>query len=286
MSVTVESAPASWPVGKAVSVLGGLVSLGLIVGLGYWSYELIKRDVNGVPVVQAVKGPMRVQPDSPGGRPAENQGLAVNAVAATGSAEAPADQLTLAPKSVELLSEDKTTAELTEITPEGTRQSIESLVDELANGVAPLEPLGEAATDDVSRSSTGLFDNAIDLSIPGVNKSWHPPARPENLLTIAALTPTSVTVTDIAAGNIAAGTRLAQLGAFDSEDEAKAGWVTLAAKFGDVMQDKQRVIEQASTGGRTFYRLRALGFTDLSDARRFCSVFVAENADCIPVTAR
>ena len=46
------------------------------------------------------------------------------------------------------------------------------------------------------------------------------------------------------------------------------------------------MIQEAESGGRTFYRLRALGFDDLSDARRFCSVLVAENADCIPVTAR
>jgi hypothetical protein len=29
-----------------------------------------------------------------------------------------------------------------------------------------------------------------------------------------------------------------------------------------------------------------MGFTDLSDARRFCSAMVAERADCIPVVAR
>ena len=37
----------------------------------------------------------------------------------------------------------------------------------------------------------------------------------------------------------------------------------------------------ATSGGRTFYRLRAMGFEDLSDARRFCSALVAENAECM-----
>jgi hypothetical protein len=35
-----------------------------------------------------------------------------------------------------------------------------------------------------------------------------------------------------------------------------------------------------------FYRLRAHGFTDLSDARRFCAAFVAGGVDCIPVVTR
>ncbi len=46
------------------------------------------------------------------------------------------------------------------------------------------------------------------------------------------------------------------------------------------------MIQKAESGGRTFYRLRAMGFADLSDARRFCSALVAGNADCIPVTTR
>ncbi|HBS49363.1 MAG TPA: sporulation protein SsgA, partial [Rhodobacteraceae bacterium] len=33
-------------------------------------------------------------------------------------------------------------------------------------------------------------------------------------------------------------------------------------------------------------RLRAMGFDDISDARRFCSALVAGGADCIPVTTR
>ena len=52
------------------------------------------------------------------------------------------------------------------------------------------------------------------------------------------------------------------------------------------MGGKARVIQEAESGGRTFYRLRAMGFDDINDARRFCSVLVAENADCIPVTTR
>lgn len=299
MSDFVQDTPAPVPVGKAVSILGGLVSIGLIIGIGIWSYDLIKRDVSGVPVVRALDGPFRVQPVDPGGRPADNQGLAVNAVAATGAAAAPADQLTLAPRPTELAEEDLAGESLSQIRPEETRASIEALVQELADGVTPLAPLVEVSpepveevpvsNDVVTQSSNSLLDPIIADTVPGVNRSWRPQARPLQVRASQPVPATPVSpsgVAEVAPDEIEKGTRLAQLGAFDSADEARAGWDRLANKFQDVMGGKVRVIEEASSGGRTFYRLRAHGFADLGDARRFCSVFVSEKADCIPVTAR
>ena len=63
-------------------------------------------------------------------------------------------------------------------------------------------------------------------------------------------------------------------------------WRRFSARFEEFMDGKDRVIERATSGGRVFYRLRAHGFADLSDARRFCAALVAEQADCIPVTTR
>ena len=83
-----------------------------------------------------------------------------------------------------------------------------------------------------------------------------------------------------------AGTRLAQLGAFDSEEVAREQWDQMNQQFGVYLSDKRRVIQRATSGGRVFYRLRAMGFEDIADARRFCSALVAENADCIPVVTR
>ena len=87
-------------------------------------------------------------------------------------------------------------------------------------------------------------------------------------------------------GGLPAGTRLVQLGAFDNEDQARGEWDRLAARFGDLMVGKSRVVQSAQSGGRTFYRLRAHGFDGEDDARRFCSALVAENAECIPVALR
>ena len=62
-----------------------------------------------------------------------------------------------------------------------------------------------------------------------------------------------------------------------------------AAVFGalsSIAAGKAMVIQAAESGGRTFFRLRAHGFENEDDARRFCSALVAENASCIPVAHR
>ena len=108
-----------------------------------------------------------------------------------------------------------------------------------------------------------------------------PAVRPVNLQRVSApaMTPSG----DIDPATIPVGTRLVQLGAYGSPDVARAEWDTAQARFGDYLVGKTRVVQEAQTGGRTFFRLRALGFADLSEARRFCAVLVAEGANCIPV---
>ena len=51
--------------GALINVLGGVISLGLIIGVLVWGYQLFARDVSDVPVVVALDGPMRTQPEDP-----------------------------------------------------------------------------------------------------------------------------------------------------------------------------------------------------------------------------
>ena len=95
-----------------VNGMGAVASLALVVGLGWWGYQTLRRDVAGVPVIRALEGPMRVAPDDPGGSKAEYQGLAVNSIPAKGAADAPADRLVLAPGPTQLRAEDRPAAEL------------------------------------------------------------------------------------------------------------------------------------------------------------------------------
>ncbi len=117
--------------------------------------------------------------------------------------------------------------------------------------------------------------------------SPRPQVRPANLRVVAAApvetgAPSTMPGT-VDPSAIPAGTRLVQLGAYADRDVAQVEWQNRMERFGDYMVGKSPVVQEAQTGGRSFYRLRAMGFSDLSDARRFCSVLVADGANCIPV---
>jgi len=155
-----------------------------------------------------------------------------------------------------------------------------SMADQLANGVEPLSEVPPVTA----------HTPAIPASVPGVVRSPRPLSRPTGLNTaivpagnvqVAAATPG-----DVNPSSIPAGTRLAQLGAYESSEIAKKEWDRLYSRFTEFMEGKSRVIQKAQSGGRTFYRLRVMGFDDLSDARRFCSALLAEKAACIPVKVR
>ncbi|MEM7724722.1 MAG: SPOR domain-containing protein [Pseudomonadota bacterium] len=109
-----------------------------------------------------------------------------------------------------------------------------------------------------------------------------PVLRPENLQTVAATAPL-VLEGDIDVASIASGTRLVQLGAFGSRDDARTEWGAIQARYGDYFVGKSRVIQDVNSDGREFFRLRVMGFDDLADARRFCAVIVADGTNCIPV---
>ena len=240
---------------------------------------------------------MRIAPEEPGGTFTQNQGLSVNAVAEEGSVPEP-QKVTLAPRPVVLVTDDlaskelkkKATAALRLANVDTTKLDINKLADSIANNGSETEngtlkidgkqvenALRQALSSDLGQ--TQLEDNRQ------IKSSLRPRARPANLSPIPNNTEV-FNFSEIAHENIPAGTALVQLGAFDSEAIARTEWLRLKKKFPSFMAERARVIQRADRGGRVFYRLRANGFSDVNDARRFCALLVANNADCIPVTVR
>jgi hypothetical protein len=298
---------------RYVNLAGALTSLALVAGLGFWGYKLAVRDVQGVPVIQALDGPMRVSPVDPGGEIVDHQGLAVNDVAADGAAAPMPEVLVLAPRPVELSDEDMAgLAGAVSVDPSLVAAALPATGDltlaavppaesasptEVAIDAALAEALGEAPAPDLSDDSIVIDAPIVDLANTepapegAITVSPRPKARPVAAATANAVEAPSEAVALTAAievdpATIPVGTRLVQFGAFDSADEARAEWVRLQGQFGELMADKQLVLQPAESGGRTFYRLRAHGFEDEADARRFCTAFVANAAICIPVPQR
>jgi hypothetical protein len=299
---------------RYVNLAGALTSLALVAGLGFWGYRLAVRDVQGVPVIQALEGPMRISPVDPGGEIVDHQGLAVNDVAAVGAAAPMPDVLVLAPRPVELSDEDMAgLAGAASVDPSLVAAALPGETDlalaaappaesasptEVAIDAALAEALGESPVEDMAEDESVVVDAPIvDLANTepapegAITVSPRPKARPAPATAANSGTPTTEAIAATAAievdpTTIAVGTRLVQFGAFDSADEARAEWVRLQGQFGELMADKQLVLQPAESGGRTFYRLRAHGFEDEADARRFCTAFVAKAAICIPVPQR
>jgi hypothetical protein len=260
--------------------------------------------------VRAIEGPMRIAPEDPGGSRAAFQGLAVNAIAAEGTAEAPADLVVLAPVEVNLTEEDRAMSALLPDAPaapiaevaarplsaidlavaaalgEEPSVMLASMTVEAPAPAVALAPAAPAEEPEIGTAAVAATDAKGMVAV-----SPRPEPRPSRAMgtQVASLDPAAglpAAAVDVDPGSIAAGARLVQLGAYPTADLAREEWDAVAARFSDFMEGKGRVIEEAEAGGRIFYRLRVSGFTDLADSRRFCAVLVAGEASCIPVVAR
>jgi hypothetical protein len=291
---------------RTVNIAGAATSLALVVGLGIWGYKLAVRDVRGVPVIQAMEGPMRIAPADPGGEVADHQGLAVNAVAAVGTAAPLPEKLVLAPRPVELAPEDTAglggtpvpgleeasapAAALTadaDIALAAAPPTESADPTEVAVAAALAEALGEIPLDESVPLDEPLMEEPLAAAPEGaITMSIRPKARPGARVEAAPVAQEAASLPaadEIDPATLIPGTRLVQFGTFDTAEEARAEWVRLQGRFGELMAGKAVVVQPAESGGRTFYRLRTHGFEGEDDARRFCSVFVSENAICIPV---
>lgn len=301
---------------------GAILSLILIAGLATWGWKLWVRDVTGVPVVRALEGPMRIAPEDPGGLASEYQGLTVNRIAESRVETPPADEVVLAPAPATLNEdEDLAMADLPAVAPEpeaeplivvndppepaiGSSERIVLTEDAQEEPLILVEDSAIDAPQAIEVAAPEPTPSATDLAVaaaladiglkpePAILKvdaaanvpvvTPRPQMRPGNLQSVAVTAPVAQDG-EVDAATLASGTRLVQLGAFGSPDVARAEWVEIEARYSDFFVGKSRVIQEVESGGREFYRLRVAGFDDLSDARRFCTVIVADGTNCIPV---
>lgn len=281
---------------------GSVCSVLVLLGAVYWAYELAVRDARGIPVVRAAEGPLRIAPTTPGGEISPNQGLAVNSIAAKGGSELLPEVVTLAPAPLQLAQEDVATTASAE-----TPAAVETLDIAADTGAEP-SPAAEnisaqtgsdladlvAKTPDVMPiSDEAAVEAALAMALSGgaepVSKSNTDAAQPADMASLDPSPAGAITApptSEIDPANIAPGTKLVQLGAFDDDASARAAWAGLQTQFTDLIGTKSLVVQEAKSGGRVFFRLRAHGFADEDETRRFCAALLAENASCIPVSQR
>ena len=280
--------------------VGAALSLSLLTGAIGWSYQLIVRDINQIPIVRAQLGPLRVAPDDPGGLTAANQGLSVTQLAVN---ERPllSDEIFLAP-AAEVLSEENVALQISEENSSVTnKEKFDTLEVSTENSldlkIMPEQNATGLASNNEAVLSTAAFspkkleiENAVSLALSLTNEvdssfnSLRPKIRPVVLNEIQTDNIAQSVANELVV-TLPVGSAVVQFGAFESKSLAQIEWQRLEALLGSVLTSKNMVIQKAESGGKVFYRLRAVGFDDLSDARQFCSA-VNDKAGCIPVMTR
>jgi len=272
------------------NIVGSVISLVVFVGIIGWGAQTMLRDSSGVPVVQALDGPVRIAPEDPGGVLASHQGLTVNEVASSQGLVALEDRLQLAPRPINLQAEDQPTATLMAASTALQKNSTLNLMaPERLIAAEDLSTVDKTAEDLAATLAARTFiiqnisaaDQAGSSMVSasaglGLTQSLRPRVRPAMFKVIPA--PAAET-----SGEISRGTPMAQLGAFGSQDNAMEAWTDLSERHGDYLVGKPHLILKAKVGGSIIYRLRVHGFTDSADARRLCTALNGQNAECYSV---
>ncbi len=280
----------------ALSWMGAIASITLVVGLAYWVFQLGTRNPNEIPIILAMEGPARTQPENPGGTQANHQGLAVNAVQSDGTAEKAAETVVLAPQQPALTAEDLAQDTLAKVQPvlrpakvnaepdTSAQQDLEeAIITAVAEAPKPTVQDPTLTTESVVIETQSIV---ISSSKYAPLKSAIPLGRPSDLITRIQSATAVSSQPGANASSVPVGTRLVQLGAYDSAEIAKKEWGNLISKHGDLLEGKQQLVQVATSGGRQFYRLRAIGFETAEDSRNLCAALLARGTACIPVTAR
>ncbi len=269
------------------------LSIAVIAAFVYWAFSLGTRDPNQVPIIRAMEGPARILPNDPGGEQASHQGLAVNTVQAEGGVEAPSNRVVLAPTPEELTEEDVAGAGIVPQARPKTIAQKQNPETQIPAETSGSDIVAAAIMQDITQpQETATHPTAKKPVVSGTAyspaRSPRPQNRPDDLsVELASLEPTSsAEPAGDSVDSVPIGTRLVQLGAYDSAELAASEWKKLFAKHSDLLEDKKRLVQSAESGGRKFYRLRAVGFNSLDESRTLCSALLARGTPCIPVTAR
>ena len=286
------------------SIFGAVISLNLILWAGYWTYNIISRDINGIPIVAAQPGPLRVAPDTPGGIEAENIELAVTKIA---SQELPPNPkaVELAPSTEKLTPDDLTIFQAIRQKKIIDRQA--ALNNQIHLGVIepnlskeislePVNTVTNTANYSITENQSELVAAALALALkPSADnlignavaqnkfKQIKPRPRPGSLLEVSLST--TETVIRPALASVETGLAVVQFGTFATETVAFEEWDRLSKNLSVILDGRPKYVERIKRNGNEIYRLRLGGFVNIDDASRFCSAVISQE-NCVPVIAK
>jgi len=97
---------------------------------------------------------------------------------------------------------------------------------------------------------------------------------------VVAAKPVAVPAAEKHAAASAAGNTLVQITAVHSEDAAKSEWQRLSKRLPDLLGQRKPAFSKTEHDGRTLWRVRTGGFSDVGQATSFCEKMRAKGVGC------
>ncbi len=307
-----EAVPGGAPAPRRVASMwaGAGAALALVTGLGVWIYDLGTRPTEGIPVVAAARGPVKVVPEG-GESPVGHRDIGSFEMTrapepAAGTTEAPT---TLAPEAAPLTEEDISLRDLEDIlgVPEPTAAAVPRAAIPLAApdgtvvpdtrpapGASAPVPLPPAKVEPAPERTAALPpepepepEAEADPGAPAPRVSPIAPRRPDNLPARVAAAQREA-IEDVAALRTrAARSRFQiQLGAYKTEGEVHDEWRRISGDNTDLLNNRALAVQTTQSGGITWYRLRVGPFESQAEALSLCEALHAREQRCIAVRNR
>ena len=241
------------PATKRLIVIAGGLAVAVVGAIGITALSGSRQ--TEVPVLRAEDRPLRVKPENPGGM--QIAGAATEIFG--GEREGGGSRLAPAIEAPD---------------PKGLQAQMAP--------AAPPKP--RAVPPDISASPTpapAAKTAAASHPAPQVQSGTKPPATVErHAATAPVQTPAAAAA--VSAGAKPAGAKAigVQLAALSTEAAAREEWRILTRKFPELLNGHQPNFVKAERDGRTVWRVRTGGFTDVSKASGFCERARAKGAAC------
>jgi SPOR domain len=241
---------------KRLAVIACGLGAALLAVVGIWSVG--ERQGGRLPVVEADSRPLRVKPDNPGGL----QLAGTNDEILSGESGPQNGKLAPPPESP--------APQALRTPPQAARSPESGGAVGSVDSVAPPSP---------ARATPAAPVQAVHASTVQTPAQ---PAETQRAETPRAETPRKDAVSRAATSSASPGSHAAevQLAALGSEEAAKAEWDRLAKRMPDLLNGRRPAVSKTEREGRTYWRLRTGGFSDIAQATSFCERVRAKGAGC------
>ncbi|MDT8343652.1 MAG: SPOR domain-containing protein [Thermohalobaculum sp.] len=276
--------------------IGAAVAVSLVAGVALWSWRVTTREPGEVPLIRAAADPAKERPEDPGGAVTPHQDVRAFDAASGQTGSAP--QISLAPPPPAPTAEDVAMGRLAAREPAAGTEVVSAVVggvEELAEpetlpggdtGASPLIEAEQALIAESLRRVLSESGSGEPTPPVGSGSGQAPPysptvrGKPDDLAArVAAAAAVDV---DADLRERAATSQIqVQLGAFPERGEVDTEWQRILQANRDILSGRALAVQQTTSGGTVYYRLRVGPFRDGHEANTVCQALKARGQDCL-----